>query len=85
MLHISGANSDPGSRVHPPVLLAAGQPGRCPPQPSAHPLTLPHRLPPPGILYTYCICTLLEKFWRISLYVTDDVNAKLSVTSNRGK
>ena len=51
MLYISGANSDPGSRVHPPVLLAAGQPGRCPPQPAAHPLTLPHRLPPPGIQY----------------------------------
>ena len=26
------------------------------------------------------LCTLLEKFWRISLYVTDDAIAKLYVT-----
>ena len=28
----------------------------------------------------YCIYTLLDKFWRISLYVTDDAIAKLYVT-----
>ena len=28
----------------------------------------------------YIVCTLLAKFWRISLYVTDDAVAKLYVT-----
>ena len=35
--------------------------------------------PPP---YKEYYSTLLEKFWRISLYVTDDAFSKLYVTQN---
>ena len=33
-----------------------------------------------AFLFSYLIKTLLEKFWRISLSLTDDANAKLHVT-----
>ena len=39
-----------------------------------------HLSPPPPSRGLSQHSALLEKFWRISLYLTDDADAKLSVT-----